>query len=59
MRQHLNNCEIHKQTNKQTHSQTLSFVQNRTGQDKSGQGIKGIFRDFKGFLGILKDFKGF
>ena len=32
MRQHLNKLEIHRHTDKQT----LSFVQNRLGQDQSG-----------------------
>ena len=51
MRQHLNNCEIHKQTNKQTHSHILSFVQNRLGQEQSGQVRTGQDRGFKD-LGI-------
>ena len=50
MRQHLNNCKIHRQTNKQTNSHILSFVQNRLGQVQSAIGT-GQDRGFKD-LGI-------
>ena len=36
MYQHLNSCEIHRQTKKQTNRQTLSSVQNRTGWVRTG-----------------------
>ena len=51
MRQHLNKLEIHTLTHSQTHRQTLSFVQNRLGQDQSEQVRIGQEKGFKN-LGI-------
>ena len=59
MRQHLNKLEFHSLTHSQTNKQTLSFVQNRLGQDQSGKVRKGQDRSGQRFLGILRDFRGF
>ena len=56
MRQHLNKLEIHSLTHRLTHSQTLSFVQKRLGQDRSG--LVGTGQDRSGQVGTGQDRSG-
>ena len=53
MRQHLNNCKIHRLTDTLTDSQTLSIVQNRLGKDQSGQIRKAKDRSEQGIYGFM------
>ena len=46
-------------TNRQTDKQTLSFVQNRSGQDQSGKVKKGQDRSGQVRTEIFRDFEGF